>query len=68
MAQAIRWYGPVSVARTQGDGEGAHSIEADRGGAWTGQVNPEGKLGLFKDEGLKVADLRQAVIHVCQKT
>ena len=33
----------------------------------TGQVDPEGKFGLFKGEGLTVADLRQAVIHVRQR-
>jgi len=57
----------ISVAQTQGDGEAEHSIEAYRGGAWAGQVDPEGKFGLFKAEGLTVAVLRQAVIHVRQR-
>ena len=43
------------------------STEADRCGTRTGQADPEGEPGLFKAQGLTIADLRQAVVRVRQK-
>ena len=67
VAQALRRYGPVAAARAESDGEGERSTEADRCGTRTGQADPEGEPGLFKAQGLTIADLRQAVVRVRQK-